>query len=254
MRSRILYRLLPFLFPVVAVAAWEVAFRAGAFPVGLVPSPTEVLRGFQDEVRQGRMFDDIVASLYRVTAGFAIAVVLGVPLGMLIGLRLRTRRALLPTVNFLRNMSPLAWMPFAIMWFGIGDSPVIFLVFMAACFPIAIAVAAAVANIPSVYFRVARDYGLRRTKLVTDVTFHAILPQLITSLRVTIGLSWVVLVAAEMIAGRAGLGFLIYDARNQLRPDLLVVGMIVIGVIGVVTDRLILQLTKIPSVRWGYEK
>jgi len=200
------------------------------------------------------MFDDVVASLYRVTVGFLLSVILGVPAGLVLGLKVAARRAFLPTLNFFRNLSPLAWIPFAIMWFGIGDVPSIFLIFMTAFFPIALAAAAAVANIPTVYFRVARDYGLHRDKLLTQVTLPAVLPQVITSLRVTAGLSWVVVVAAEMIAGRDGLGFLIWDARNQLRPDLLVVGMIVIGIIGVIIDRLLVQLTRIPSVRWGYEK
>ncbi len=247
-------RLLPFVFPLIALAVWEACCRAGAFPPGAVPAPAEVARGFADEIRGGRMFDDLIASLYRVTAGFVLAVLLGVPLGLLIGLKLQVRRALMPTVNFFRSLSPLAWIPFAIMWFGIGDVPAIFLILMTAFFPVTLAAAAAVANIPSVYFRVARDYGLSGGALLTQVTLPAIMPQVITSLRVTAGLSWVVVVAAEMIAGRDGLGFLIWDARNQLRPDLLVVGMIVIGVIGVVLDRLLLQLTRIPSVRWGYEK
>ena len=112
----------------------------------------------------------------------------------------------------------------------------------------------AVASIPSVYFRVARDYGFSNSKILTHVMLPAIAPQVITSLRVTAGLAWLVVVAAEMIAGRAGLGFAIWDARNGLRMDLLVCGMIVIGLIGVVIDRILVQLTKIPSVRWGYER
>lgn len=254
MASRRSSRLLPFIFPVVAVVVWEACCRAQLFPTGAVPAPAEVAEGFVEEVKRGRMFDDVIASLYRVSAGFLLSVILGVPVGLIIGIKLQMRQAFLPTVNFFRSLSPLAWIPFAIMWFGIGDVPAIFLIFMTAFFPIALAAAAAVANIPMVYFRVARDYGLHRGKLLTHVTFPAIMPQIITSLRVTAGLSWVVVVAAEMIAGRDGLGFLIWDARNQLRPDLLVVGMIVIGFIGVGLDRLLVQLTRIPSVRWGYEK
>jgi NitT/TauT family transport system permease protein len=224
------------------------------FPAGLVPSPLEVVQGFAEQVQRGRMLDDLVASLYRVTLGFLIAVVLGVPLGLFIGLKIQARDALLPTVNFFRSLSPLAWIPFALMWFGLGDKPAIFLIFMASFFPMVLATAAAVANIPTVYFRVAKDYGLDRGKLLTQVTLPAIMPQIITALRVTAGMSWVVVVAAEMIAGRDGLGFLIQDARNQLRPDLLVVGMTAIGLIGVALDRSLVQLTRIPSVRWGYEK
>ncbi len=157
-------------------------------------------------------------------------------------------------INFFRSLSPLAWIPFAILWFGIGDLPTVFLIFMASFFPLVLATVAAVANIPSVYFRVAGDYGFSGTEVLTKVTLPAVAPQVITSLRVTAGLAWLVVVAAEMIAGRAGLGFAIWDARNGLRMDLLVCGMIVIGVIGIVIDRILLQLTKIPSVRWGYER
>ena len=252
--SRRTNRILPFILPVAGLAAWTLCSRAQIFPAGLVPSPMEVVQGFAEQVQRGRMFDDLIASLFRVTTGFLIAVALGVPLGLFIGLKIHARTALLPTVNFFRSLSPLAWIPFALMWFGLGDKPAIFLIFMASFFPMVLATTAAVANIPTVYFRVAKDFGLDRGKLLTQVTLPAIMPQIITALRVTAGMSWVVVVAAEMIAGREGLGFLIQDARNQLRPDLLVVGMTAIGLIGIVLDRLLVQLTRIPSIRWGYEK
>src|SRR5690625_126640 len=119
---------------------------------------------------------------------------------------------------------------------------------------IILATFSAVENMTSVYFRVANDYGMEKGEILRKVTFPAIAPQVITTLRVTAGLSWLVVVAAEMIAGNDGLGFAIWDARNGLRMDLLVSGMIVIGVIGVILDRLLVQLTKIPGVRWGYEQ
>jgi len=125
---------------------------------------------------------------------------------------------------------------------------------MASFFPLVLATIAAVASIPSVYFRIAADYGFGSGETLLHVTLPAIAPQVITALRVTAGLAWLVVVAAEMIAGRAGLGFAIWDARNGLRMDLLVCGMIAIGVIGIFIDRILLQLTKIPSVRWGYER
>jgi NitT/TauT family transport system permease protein len=183
-----------------------------------------------------------------------LAVVFGVPVGLWFGHHVRSRFALLPAINFFRSLSPLAWIPFAILWFGIGDLPAIFLIFMACFFPLVLATLAAVANIPSVYFRVARDYRFSGWELLTRVTLPAIAPQVITSLRVTAGLAWLVVVAAEMIAGRDGLGFAIWDARNGLRMDLLVAGMFVIGVIGMVIDRILMRLTKIRSVRWGYER
>src|SRR5579871_5177635 len=224
------------------------------FPSSAFPSPFEVAQGFLEEARQGKLLDDIVASLFRVTMGFGLAVAIGIPLGLALGLHVTSRVALLPAVNFFRSLSPLAWIPFAILWFGIGDTPSIFLIFMTAFFPMVLATCAAVSGIPTVYFRVARDYEFRGMQFLTQVTLPAIMPQVITALRITAGLSWVVVVAAEMIAGRDGLGFLIWDARNQLRPDLVVVGMAIIGCIGVIIDRLLVQLTRIPSVRWGYDR
>jgi NitT/TauT family transport system permease protein len=247
-------RLLPLLVTALFLAVWTLLSARGVFPESAFPSPGQVVVGFIEETRRGRLFDDIVASLFRVMTGFVLAVALGVPLGLWLGLHLHARVALLPVINFFRSLSPLAWIPFAILWFGIGDTPAIFLIFLTSFFPVVLATCSAVASIPTVYFRVAKDYGFHGMEFLSQVTFPAILPQVITALRVTAGLSWVVVVAAEMIAGRDGLGFLIWDARNALRPDLVVVGMVVIGLIGVALDRLLVQLTRIPSVRWGYDK
>jgi NitT/TauT family transport system permease protein len=247
-------RLLPLLVLVIGVALWYGLSLLHVFPQSVFPSPLAVAKGLGEEVSTGRLMDDLVASLFRVTTGFVIAVALGVPTGLWLGHHVRSRFALLPAINFFRSLSPLAWIPFAILWFGIGDLPAIFLIFMACFFPIVVATVSAVSSIPSIYFRVARDYRFSGLELLTKVTLPAIAPQVITSLRVTAGLAWLVVVAAEMIAGRDGLGFAIWDARNGLRMDLLVAGMIVIGVIGVVIDRILIRLTRIRSVRWGYER
>jgi len=236
------------------LAIWYLLAHFHVFPDSAFPTPGQVVQGFIEKCRHGEIFDDIVASLYRVVYGFVLAVILGIPLGLWIGTSSTLRTALLPAINFFRSLSPLAWIPFAIMWLGIGDRPSIFLIFMTAFFPIVLSTCAAVAQIPAVYFRVARDFEYSRTEMLIHVTLPAIMPQVITSLRVTAGLSWVVVVAAEMIAGRDGLGFLIWDGRNLLRPDLVVVGMVIIGCIGVIIDRLISQLMHFPSIRWGYDK
>ena len=247
-------RLLPLLVLAIGVALWYGLSLLHVCPQSVFPSPLAVAKGLGEEVSSGRLMDDLVASLFRVTSGFIVAVALGVPTGLWLGHHVRSRFALLPAINFFRSLSPLAWIPFAILWFGIGDLPAIFLIFMACFFPIVVATVSAVSSIPSIYFRVARDYRFSGLELLTKVTLPAIAPQVITSLRVTAGLAWLVVVAAEMIAGRDGLGFAIWDARNGLRMDLLVAGMIVIGVIGVVIDRILIRLTRIRSVRWGYER
>lgn len=246
--------LLALVGPAILVALWSATAALGVFPESLFPRPTDVVRGLARELGNGRLLNDTIASLYRVCAGFYLAVVLGVPLGLLVGSSARTREALLPTVNFFRSLSPLAWIPFAVLWFGIGDPPAIFLIFMAAFFPIVLSTSAAVANIPSVYFRVARDLGLSGWSLFREVTLPAVAPQIITALRITAGLSWLVVVAAEMLAGTDGLGFAVWDARNGLRVDLLAAAMVTIGLLGVLIDRVLVRLTLLPSVRWGYER
>lgn len=236
------------------VAVWTIAWRLQLFHESAFPSPMAVLHAFLTEARHGRILNDLITSLFRVCAGFGLSVALGVPAGLLLGLKAPARAAFLPSVNFFRNLSPLAWIPFAILWFGVGDAPSIFLIFLSAFFPVIVATMAAVASIPSVYLRLAQEYGMSGWERLWAVTLPAIMPQTITTLRVTAGISWLVVVAAEMIAGRDGLGFAVMDSRNGLRTDILVVEMIVIGLVGVAIDRALMQLTRIASVRWGYER
>jgi NitT/TauT family transport system permease protein len=244
---------LPLIIGLVMLAVWWLLSAAGWFPTGTVPSPLEVARAFGGEIVSGRLFDDAVASLFRVAWGFIAAVVTSVPLGLVVGRSATTRAALLPWINFFRSLSPIAWIPFAIIWFGVGDPPAIFIIFLATFFQIALATAAAAGNVPQVYYRVAHELAMTPREILFQITLPAILPQLVTALRVAIGVAWMVVVAAEMIAVRSGLGFLIVDARNGLRMDLVVCGMIAIGAIGIVLDWAFARLNKIRSLRWGSE-
>jgi len=246
--------LLPLITFAGLVLLWTVVWRSGVFHESALPSPAAVVRAFGEEIRTGRLLTDLSASLFRVTVGFLLAIVLGMPIGLWMGRSMRARVALLPAINFFRNLSPLAWIPFAILWFGVGDPPAIFLILMAGFFPVVVATMAATASIPEVYFRVAKAHGIYGVEQLLQVTLPAIMPEVITMVRVTAGLCWLVVVAAEMIAGRDGLGFAVMDSRNGLRTDLLVAEMIVIGAIGVLIDRILMRLTKIPSVRWAYER
>jgi NitT/TauT family transport system permease protein len=244
----------PIITGAVLLAIWWIAFEAGAFPTGTVPSPPAVAAAFRAEIASGRLFDDLIASLYRVAWGFTGAVVLAVPLGLVVGRFARARAALMPWINFFRSISPIAWIPFAIIWFGIGDPPAIFIIFISTIFQIALATAAAAGAVPKIYYRVAEDMGLSKNDMLFRITLPAIVPQLLTALRVSIGVAWMVVVAAEMCGIGSGLGFLIIDARNGLRMDLVVCGMMVTGVIGITLDILFSRLAKIPSVRWGFER
>ncbi len=236
------------------ILLWYLISALELFPAYAFPSPGSVLASFREELTEGRLLNDIVASLWRVAVGFTLSAGLGIPIGLWLGQHLKARQALVPMLNFFRFLSPLAWIPFAILWFHIGDKPAIFLIFMATFFPLALATMVAVASIPSIYFRVAQDYNYRGIELLTNVTFPAVAPQVITALRVSYGIAWVVIVAAEMVGCQDGLGYGIWEARNGLRLDSATAYMIVIGSLGMGIDRLMSRLTKLPGVRWGYER
>lgn len=246
------------LLPIIVIAAvlllWQLVSVSGLFPAYALPAPAAVAASFKEEVMAGRLYNDVIASLWRVAVGFIISALLGIPAGLWLGQHLNGRKAFLPLLNFFRFLSPLAWIPFAILWFHIGDKPAIFLIFMATFFPLALATMAAVATIPAIYFRVAKDYNFTGTKLLTRVTFPAVLPQVITALRVSYGISWVVIVAAEMVGCQDGLGYGIWEARNGLRLDSAVCYMIIIGLLGMGIDRLLARFSKLPNVKWGYER
>jgi len=249
---------LRFVLPLIVVIGllllWFFISYIHLFPAYALPSPGAVLKSFREEMLAGRLINDIVASLWRVAVGFVISATLGIPVGLWLGQHLYARQAFVPMLNFFRFLSPLAWIPFAILWFHIGDKPAIFLIFMATFFPLVLSTMSAVATIPSIYFRVAQDYNYKGIELLAKVTFPAVLPQVITALRVSYGIAWVVIVAAEMVGCQDGLGYGIWEARNGLRLDSAVCYMIVIGVLGMGIDRLLNQLTKLPNVRWGYER
>lgn len=209
--------------------------------------------GIADLIRHGLLLKYIVASLYRVTWGFVLAAVTAIPLGLTIGWYRRSEMAVNPIIEIFRPISPLAWIPIAILWFGVGDLAAIFLIFMACFLPLLLTAINAVHGIPAVYLNAGRNFGLSTKDLVFRVLYPAVMPQLMIGLRITLGVAWLVVVAAEMIAVNSGLGFLIIDARNAgNRYDLVVAGMVLIGVIGLLLDTGMRSLERIKSVQWGY--
>jgi len=163
--------------------------------------------------------------------------------------------ALSPLVQIFRPISPLAWIPIAILWFGVGDLAAIFLIFVGCFFPLMLTAMSAVHNIPAVYVNVGRNFGLSTADFVYRVIYPAVVPQLIIGSRITLGIAWLVVVAAEMIAVNSGLGFLILDARNAgNRYDLVIAGMIMIGTIGLLLDLGMRSLERAKSFRWSYSE
>jgi NitT/TauT family transport system permease protein len=233
--------------------AWDVSVRISGSD--LFPKPLEVLKGIVELAQKGLLIKYIVASLFRVTVGFSLAVLVGVPMGLLLGWFQTLFSAFNPIIQILRPISPIAWIPVAILWFGVDDRSPIFLIFLASVFPITVSAMAAVQNIQQVYIRAARNFGLDGLELFRRVIFPATLPQVLTGLRIALGVAWLVVVAAEMIAVNSGLGFLIIDARNAgKRYDLVVAGMVMIGLIGLGLDQLVRRLEKFDEVRWGYSR
>ncbi|MEP6667559.1 MAG: ABC transporter permease [Chthoniobacter sp.] len=242
---------LPLLVAVVFLFAWDTAVRISASEV--FPRPLEVAKGIRELIQKGLLVRYIVASLFRVTWGFGLAVLVGVPFGLFLGWFSRAYQAFNPMIQIFRPISPIAWIPVAILWFGITDIAPIFLIFLASVFPITVSATAAVMNMQQVYLRAAQNFGLRGLPLFRRVILPAALPQIITGIRIALGVAWLVVVAAEMIAVNSGLGYLIIDARNAgKRYDLVVAGMVMIGLIGLVLDLLVRRLENFDEVRWGY--
>ncbi len=241
----------PVLLILVLLAVWQVLIAR--HPGGLLPGPWGVGAGIGELLQHGLLFKYVVASLFRVTWGYGLAVLLAVPLGMVIGWYSRAEMALNPLIQILRPISPLAWIPIAILWFGVGDLSAIFLIFLGSFFPLLLTSMNAVRNVPSIYVNAGRNFGLRPAALFYRVLYPATLPQIIVGLRITLGVAWLVVVAAEMIAVNSGLGFLIVDARNAgNRYDLVVAGMVLIGIIGLLLDQGIRSLERLGSTRWSY--
>ena len=248
---RLMWR--PLVFILLMLALWEVGVRRQ--PSHLLPGPWGVVGGIVDLVRHGLLLKYVVASLFRVTWGFVLAVVTAIPLGLAVGWYRRVEMAVNPILQILRPISPLAWIPIAILWFGVGDLAAIFLIFIGCFFPLMMTAINAVQSIPAVYVNAGRNFGLSTASLVYRVLYPAVVPNLIVGLRITLGIAWLVVVAAEMIAVNSGLGFLIVDARNAgNRYDLVVAGMLIIGVIGLLLDWGMQSLEKVKSFRWSYSE
>jgi NitT/TauT family transport system permease protein len=233
------------------VALWWVAVVVT--DSAIFPTPKAVVLGTLELARDGTLWEHIGASLMRVGVGFGLAVLLAIPLGLWMG---RVRGAFVtlnPVFQILRPISPIAWIPIAILWFGVGNASPIYLIFIASVFPMIVQTTEGVHTIEKRFLRAAENFGVPRGKLFRQVVFPAALPQIIVGMRIGLGVAWLVVVAAEMIALHSGLGYLIIDSRNAgNRYDLVIAGMIIIGLIGLALDGFMRMLEGMKLVRWRY--
>jgi NitT/TauT family transport system permease protein len=246
-----------FLLPLGTLAlllgGWVLAVRWTGTRV--FPTPQLVLDAVLGMVRSGLLLQYTTDSLLRVGMGFGLAVVVGFGLGMMMGLYPAVATALGPVVQFLRPISPLAWVPIAILFFGVGDGAAVSLIFLAACLPLALHTTGAVGQVPAIYLNAGRNFGLSPPRLFFRVLLPAAMPQLLVGLRVSLWVAWQVVVAAEMIAVDSGLGYMIVDARNAgKRYDLVVAGMLLIGSVGLLLDMGIRKMESLRWVRWGFRE
>jgi NitT/TauT family transport system permease protein len=217
------------------------------------PPPLRVQQGFVELIRKGLFFSYLRDSLFRVGAGYLLAVGLGIPTGLFLGWHSLAAYTVNPLIQMLRPISPLAWIPLAVIWFGAGNAAAIFLIFLSSFFAIVVATMNGVRSVPPMYRQAGQNFGLSSAALIRRVIFPAALPQILVGLRIALGIAWLVIVAAEMIAVTSGLGYLILDSRNAgQRYDLVVAGMLIIGVIGLALDVCMSRLERRKSVRWGF--
>jgi NitT/TauT family transport system permease protein len=249
-----LRRAAPALAVMLALVAgwWAVVAATGSV---IFPTPWQVVTGTVELVRDGTLWEHIGASLLRVGSGFGLALVVGVPLGLWMGRVHGAFRTLNPLFQILRPISPIAWIPIAILWFGVGNASPIYLIFISSVFPMIVQTTAGVHTIERRYLRAAANFGVSRATLFRRVVIPAVLPQVIVGMRIGLGVAWLVVVAAEMIALRSGLGYLIIDSRNAgNRYDLVIAGMIIIGLIGLLLDLGMRRLESLRSVQWRYAR
>jgi NitT/TauT family transport system permease protein len=242
---------LPMIVILLVIAIWWiVVVRTES---AIFPTPWQVVAGALELARDGTLWEHIGASLFRVGTGFGLALVVAIPLGLWMGwVRRRVPHAESDLPDAAADLADRLD-PFAILWFGVGDVSPIFLIFISSVFPMIVQTTSGVHTIERRYLRAAANFGVSRSVLFRRVVIPAVLPEIIVGMRIGIGVAWLVVVAAEMIALRSGLGYLIMDSRNAgNRYDLVIASMIIIGVIGLLLDGTTRLLERLKTVKWRY--
>jgi ABC-type nitrate/sulfonate/bicarbonate transport system permease component len=202
----------------------------------LMPAPLKIVAAANELIRSGELLHHLLASLKRELLAFSMAI-FAIPVGIAMGWWKAVNDQVDPVIEVLRPIPPLAWIPLSILWFGISDLQNQFIIFLGMVFPILINTVVAVKSVEPNLVRAARTLGASEGDILVKVVFKAALPQIITGVRVGLGVGWMALVAAELVGARSGLGFLISDARTLLRTDIIVVGMLTIGLAGLIIDQ-----------------
>ena len=216
---------------VAILALWTTLAQLLANPT-LLPSPLEVALTLTRLVASGVLFVHSGTSLGRIFLSWMLAALVAIPLGIAMGRSERLERFVRPFVELFRPISPIAWIPLAILWFGIGLSGKVFIIFIGSFFPVLLNTVAGVKGVPPILVTAAKTFGCSPVQLTTRVCVPAALPTIATGLRISFGTAWMTIISAEMVAAKSGLGYMIIDGMEILRSDVVIVGMAVIGLLG----------------------
>ncbi|OWT71493.1 MULTISPECIES: ABC transporter permease [unclassified Achromobacter] len=248
-RTRRTYGLVVSTAAVVAVlASWQLASTRGWVDSLFLPPPSELLSTWADLWRNGYgqipLWEHVGISLARALSAFALSIVIGVPLGLAMGLNATLAAILNPFVQFLRPLPKIALIPLAIVWLGIDEASKFFLIFISTFLNVLVGAAAAVQGVPQGYIRVARTLGLTRRQVFWRVVFPHCAGDIFTTIRLSIGIGWTSLVAAELVASTSGVGWLIVNAGSYLRTDVVLIGILILGVLGYLLDLILVTLQR----------
>lgn len=235
------------------ILLWQILFQVSHYDAALFPSPKAAFFALIEMIKSGELLKHIKTSMIRFAAGYLSAVLFAVILGLILGRLPKLFQYINPAVQLLRPISPTAWMPFIVLLFGIGDIPAIVIIFIAAFFPVLLSTVAAVSNIDPIYFKISKNYGITQPALTWKVIFPAAFPQIANGIHLALGTAWIFLVAGEMVGAQSGLGYAIIDARNNIRADVLLATILVIGVLGILLDGLLRLIEKQIFKSWGAE-
>lgn len=234
------------------LAAWALASRA-LNPV-LLPHPAEVIAAYRELIADGSLIRDVGASLARVFGGFTMAAAIAPPLALLIGYSWTLRCLMLPLLTLIRPIPPIAWIPLAILWFGLGDPPSYFITALAAFFPIFLSAFAGAQGLQAEHVNAARSLGAGTVSVITRVMLPSALPSIVTGLRIGLGQAWMAVVTAELIAAQSGLGFMIQASRLNLETARVLVGMTLIGILGAGMTALLGLIERRLIIPWHYTR
>jgi NitT/TauT family transport system permease protein len=224
------------LVPVVVLVLWEVISRAGVVSALVMPAPSRVVVRWWAYAASGEMLEDAAGSLTLVLGGFAIGAGLALPLGLLMGAKDWVHDLFNPLLQILRPIPPIAFIPLAILWFGLGDPPAFFLIALGAFFPVLVNTIAGVRHVDAIHLRAARNLGAGEWTIFRRVILPSAMPYVLSGMRIGIGVAFIVVIVAEMTAVNRGLGYRILEAREYFWSDKIIAGMITIGLIGLFID------------------